>query len=129
MAVAVAPGLVTSISFNAPGFSVTSRRPSGRKVIAHGSLNVAMPVAANGRPPVLPATGVAAMPAGFSPSAAASFAVVQATRSAVTQAAVNRVLVIAMSSSGESRRARMGLQCAEGDIRQGRRAGAPADPS
>src|SRR3546814_14767447 len=41
--------LATSTSFSAPRFSVTSRRPSGRKAIAHGSSNVAIPVLAKGR--------------------------------------------------------------------------------
>src|SRR3546814_18500510 len=41
--------LATSTSFSAPRFSVTSRRPSGRKAIAHGSSQVAISVLAKGR--------------------------------------------------------------------------------
>src|SRR3546814_6178204 len=35
-------------SFNAPDLSVTSKRPPGRKVIAHGSLNSPKPLDAKG---------------------------------------------------------------------------------
>src|SRR3546814_6980819 len=37
-------------SFNAPALSVTSKRPPGRKVIAHGSLNSPKPLDAKGGP-------------------------------------------------------------------------------
>src|SRR3546814_13608509 len=37
-------------SFNAPALSVTSKRPPGRKVIAHGSLKSPKPLDAKGGP-------------------------------------------------------------------------------
>src|SRR5690606_31691888 len=70
----------TSTSFSAPFFSVTSRRPSGRKAIAQGSSNFAASVAVNGRASLPAACAGSAAGAAGSDGFAALPEPVQATR-------------------------------------------------
>src|SRR5687768_9527157 len=91
--------LDTSTSFSAPFFSVTSSRPSGRKVIAQGSSRSATAVVANGLPGLL-VSGDAGVSCG--PTAASGCALLvplHAVHSrAATQAAVNNDLLMAVST-------------------------------
>ncbi len=82
--------LSTSTSFSAPFFSVTSRRPSGRKVIAQGSANFAMTSVANGLPSaavVMPASAAGASADIAGVAGAADCALLGLLQAVVTSAA------------------------------------------